>query len=35
VFAGADRTLTEDEVDSATTDITAGLEADVDGRLRT
>jgi phenylalanyl-tRNA synthetase beta chain len=35
VFAGADRTLTEDEVDRAVADTTAGLETDVDGRLRT
>ncbi len=35
VFAAADRTLTEDEVDAAVTAISAGLAADVDGHLRT
>jgi phenylalanyl-tRNA synthetase beta chain len=35
VFAAADRTLTEDEVDRAVADITTGLATDVDGHLRT
>ncbi len=35
VFAAADRTLTEDEVDRAVVDVAAGLETDVDGHLRT
>ncbi len=35
VFAAGDRTLTEDEVDRAIADLTAGLVADVDGHLRT
>ena len=35
VFAGGDRTLTEDEVDGAITAVSAGLAADVDGHLRT
>jgi phenylalanyl-tRNA synthetase beta chain len=35
VFAAADRTLTEDEVDRAIAVVTAGLAGDVDGHLRT
>jgi phenylalanyl-tRNA synthetase beta chain len=35
VFAAADRTLTEDEVDRAVADVTEGLASDVDGHLRT
>jgi phenylalanyl-tRNA synthetase beta chain len=35
VFAAADRTLTEDEVDAAVSAVSAGLAADVDGHLRT
>ena len=35
VFAADDRTLTEDEIDSAIAAISAGLAADVDGRIRT
>ncbi|HUP53981.1 MAG TPA: hypothetical protein VM408_00630, partial [Methylomirabilota bacterium] len=35
VFAAADRTLTEAEVDAAVTTISAGLAADVNGHLRT
>ena len=35
VFAAADRTLTEDEVDRAVADVTEGLAGDVDGQLRT
>ncbi len=35
VFAAADRTLTEDEVDRAVADVTEGLATDVDGHLRT
>ena len=35
VFAAADRTLTEDEVDTAVADVTEGLASDVDGHLRT
>jgi len=35
VFAAADRTLTEDEVDRAVADVTEGLAGDVDGHIRT
>ena len=35
VFAAADRTLTEDEVDRAVAAVSAGLAADVDGHIRT
>jgi phenylalanyl-tRNA synthetase beta chain len=35
VFAAADRTLTEDEVDRAVAEITAGLATDVEAHLRT
>ena len=35
VFAAADRTLTEEEVDRAVADVAEGLASDVDGHLRT
>ena len=34
-FAAPDRTLTEAEIDAATAAVTAGLAADVGGRIRT
>ena len=35
VFAADDRTLTEDEIETAIAAISAGLAVDVDGRIRT